>query len=78
MAVGAYIFINTRAGGASTALVGMKKLAEVKQCHLVTGIYDVIAYLEAADVTTIGTLILTKIHTMEGVDRTVTCVTVQG
>lgn len=77
MAVGAYVFVNARAGGATKALEGIRKISEVKQAHLVTGLHDIIAYLETPDVNMMGNVILTKIHKIDGIDKTVTCVTVQ-
>ena len=39
-------------------------------------LYDVIAVVEAADLTAVGALLASRIHTLNGVVRTVTCLSV--
>lgn len=77
MAVGAYIFVNAQAGGSSRVLKSIREISEVKQAHLVTGVHDIIAYFEAPDVNHMGNVILSKLHKIDGIDKTVTCVTIQ-
>lgn len=77
MAVGAYIFVNVQSGGTTKALKNIREIPEVKQAHLVTGQYDIIAYLETPNVNHMGNVVLTKIHKIDGIDKTVTCVTMQ-
>lgn len=77
MAAAAYLFINVKTGLASKALQGIRKINEVKQAHMVTGLHDIIAYIEASDVNALGQTVITKIHQVDGIDRTITCVAVQ-
>ncbi len=42
----------------------------------VTGPYDVIAIVEAANLNDVGDIITSRIHTIEGLSRTVTCLVV--
>jgi DNA-binding Lrp family transcriptional regulator len=78
MSVEAYIFVNVKSGNAMNAVGEVRNLKGVKQAHLVTGLHDIIAYVEADDVNSLGKMVVTQIQKVPGVDRTVTCLTVQG
>ncbi|MBI4834258.1 MAG: Lrp/AsnC ligand binding domain-containing protein [Planctomycetes bacterium] len=78
MGVGAYVFINVKSGNGMNAVEDIRKVKGVKQAHLVTGLHDVIAYLEANDVNELGKTIVTQLQKVPGVDRTVTCLTVKS
>ncbi|MFH1232092.1 MAG: Lrp/AsnC ligand binding domain-containing protein [Planctomycetota bacterium] len=78
MAVSAYVFINVRSGNAINAVEDIRKVQGVKQAHLVTGLHDIIVYVESDDVNTLGKMVVTQIQKVPGVDRTITCLTVQG
>ena len=78
MAIGAYIFINMKTGAGTKIVEDIRKIAEVKQANIVTGLYDIIAYVEASDMKTLGDTVLSKIQKVGGIDRTVTSVCVQG
>ncbi len=54
-----------------------KNITGVKTVHLVTGPYDVIAYVEAPDLKTLGEMIVKKIQSSGCVARTLTCITVE-
>lgn len=77
MTVSAYVFINIRAANALNAAEDIRKVKGVKQAHLVTGLHDVIAYVESSDVNELGKMVVNQIQKVPGVDRTVTCLTVQ-
>ncbi len=78
MAIGAYLFINMKTGSGTKTVEDIRKIPEVKQANIVTGMYDIIAYVEANDIKTLGDTVLTKIQKVSGIDRTVTSVCVQG
>lgn len=48
----------------------------VKQVHPVTGPYDGIVFIEAADMKELGKVILADIHGLDGVIDTTTCLVV--
>ena len=48
----------------------------IKSVNTVTGPYDIIAMIEADNLNDIGDLITGKIHEIDGISRTVTCLTV--
>ena len=56
----------------------LRSVKGVQSADLVTGPYDVIAVLEAPDMRVIGSLVEQHIHTISGVNRTVTCVATGG
>jgi DNA-binding Lrp family transcriptional regulator len=48
----------------------------MKSVDTVTGPYDIIAVVEAETLNEIGDIITSKIHGIEGISRTVTCLAV--
>jgi DNA-binding Lrp family transcriptional regulator len=76
MALSAYIFIESTPGKASQVAEAVAKLPGVKMAHAVTGSYDVIAFVEAKDVTAMGELISGRVHRLPGVLKTTTNVVV--
>lgn len=76
MATKAYVLIDTAVGkGIEVAetLQGMPGMVAVDR---VTGPHDVIAVFEARDLNEVGDLVTAKIHTIGGILRTVTCLSV--
>lgn len=74
---GAYILIEAIPGKAIELLNVIKGIPGVKTVHLVTGPYDLITYVEAADLKTMGEVIVKKIQATGAVARTLTCITVE-
>lgn len=73
----AYILIEALPGKAIELTNIVKGLKGVKTVHLVTGPYDVIAFVEAADLKSLGEIIVKKIQATGNVARTLTCITVE-
>ena len=74
----AYILIESVSGKSLELVESIKPLKGVKQVHLVTGPYDVIAFAEAADLKSLGDIIVKKIQSSGFVSRTLTCITVEN
>ena len=72
----AYVLIEVSPKKARSACAGIAKIAGVKSAQLVTGPYDIIALVEGEDPTAIGRLVMGKVHRVEGIGRTITCVVV--
>ena len=72
----AYVLIESLPGKSLELTSIIKKLEGFTNVHLVTGPYDVITYVEAADLKSIGELIVKKIKGTGMVSRTVTCIVV--
>ncbi len=76
--VAAYEFINCDAGKAELVVRVLRKIKGLKQAHVVTGLHDIIAYVEAPTMKDLTKLIISKIQGTKGVGRTVTCIVVNG
>lgn len=76
MTTTAYVLIEGASDQTANIVKALQKVNGVKSAHAVTGPYDVIACVEAPDVGTVGAIVLSKIRTLKGVTRTVTCVAV--
>ncbi|MBU0672327.1 MAG: Lrp/AsnC ligand binding domain-containing protein [Candidatus Margulisbacteria bacterium] len=73
----AYILIESLPGKAIELTNVIKGISGVKTVHLVTGPYDVIAFVEAPDLKILGEMIVKKIQASGCVARTLTCITVE-
>ena len=69
----AYILISTDAGKPWKVAESALQIDGVKTAHAVTGPFDVVAYVECANMDELGTL-LEKIHSINGVLKTQTAI----
>ena len=76
MAARVYVLIETAVGRTKEVLTAVRQLEGVKSAELVTGPYDIIAIAETESLDDVGDLITSKIHTVTGISRTVTCLAV--
>ncbi|UCG54409.1 MAG: Lrp/AsnC ligand binding domain-containing protein [Dehalococcoidia bacterium] len=76
MSAKAFVLIETAVGKTQEVVSILNKMGGLKSVDTVTGPYDIIAVLEAEDLNKIGDLITGKIHAVEGISRTVTCLAV--
>jgi DNA-binding Lrp family transcriptional regulator len=74
--VGAYILINCETGKTGTAAKKIRSLRGVKNVGIVTGLHDIIAFVESKDLTKLATTVVNRIQKVGGVSRTVTMVAV--
>ena len=77
MAIQAFIFLECTVGKAKEVAKKVAKLNGVRLAHAVTRAYDVIALIEAPDVSALGTAVVSKIQAVPGVLRTSTNVVVE-
>ena len=73
MQVAAYVLIQAKGEDPWQIAKNVSKLNGVKMAHSVTGIYDVIAYIEVDDLKAIAQLVR-KVHAIKGVERTHTAI----
>ncbi len=78
MATKAYILIETAVGKSKDVSKELKALPGVETVDAVTGPYDIISVVSADDLNAVGDLVTGQIHTINGIIRTVTCLTVGG
>lgn len=76
MSAKAYVLIETKPEKTKEVVRSLSKLKGLKEVHLVTGPYDVIAVVEGADLTAVGNLVTNHIHPVGGITRTVTCLAI--
>jgi DNA-binding Lrp family transcriptional regulator len=74
--VQAYILIQTEVGKAATVAEAIAGITGVTLAEDVTGPYDVIARVEAANVDDLGRLVIAKLQDVPGITRTLTCTVV--
>jgi DNA-binding Lrp family transcriptional regulator len=76
MVVKAYVLVQSQLGRARSVAKAMTKVRGVKMVHAVTGVYDVIVYLELPDMASLSELVIRKIQPVKGVERTHTAIVV--
>ena len=76
MATKAFVLIETGTGKCAQVVTELRRSTVVKSADAVTGPYDIIVIAEKDALSDISELIDDKIHHIEGVTRTVTCVTI--
>jgi DNA-binding Lrp family transcriptional regulator len=74
MAVKAFILIDTSPGKARDVARKVREVPGVSTAHAVTGPHDIIAIAEAADVSSLGELVVQKMQSVVGVNRTLTAI----
>lgn len=77
MVAKAFVLIEVAVGKTKDVVATLQKVEGVKSVEAVTGPYDIIAVVEMPDVNAIGDLVTRNIHSVGGIARTVTCLTVQ-
>lgn len=74
MAVKAFILIDTSPGKAREVAAKLRLVEGVSVAHAVTGPHDIIAIAEAHDVTALGELVVHRIQSVTGVNRSLTSI----
>ncbi len=69
----AYVLIETGVGKTREVSENLRVLKGVQSADVVTGPYDIIAVLEGADLGSIGDMVTGEVHTIRGITRSVTC-----
>ena len=69
----AFILIETAAGKNKEVITKLLGITGIVSADSVTGPYDLIGVIEAATLNDIGEILTEKIHGIEGITRTVTC-----
>ncbi|MFZ0658193.1 MAG: Lrp/AsnC ligand binding domain-containing protein [Candidatus Binataceae bacterium] len=74
MSVKAFILIDTSPGKAREVAGKLRQVEGVSVAHAVTGPHDIIAIAEAHDVTALGELVVHRIQSVTGVNRSLTSI----
>ena len=73
MPIKAYILIETRVGKTREVAKTLRGLKGVRSADVVTGPHDIIAVLEGADFDSTGNMLTGEVHSVNGITRSVTC-----
>jgi DNA-binding Lrp family transcriptional regulator len=73
MAVQAYILVQTEVGKAADVASAIGAIDGVTLAEDVTGPYDVIVRAEGPSMDELGSLVVSRIQSVEGITRTMTC-----
>ena len=71
--VEAFVLIQTEIGKAAAVAAALSDIEGVVRSNAVTGPYDVIVDAQAEDIDALGKLVASKVPSVDGIVRTVTC-----
>ena len=71
--IDAFVLIQAEIGLMAEVAASVSAINGVSNAVVVTGPYDVVARVSAADLDSVGKLIVSEIQTVDGVVRTLTC-----
>jgi DNA-binding Lrp family transcriptional regulator len=71
--VEAIVLIQAKVGDSSAVATAVEQLDGITSADVVTGPYDVIARAEAESMDELGRMIVSRIQSVRGVTRTLTC-----
>ena len=72
--IGAYVLIKIAPGKSRAISEQISRVEGVRTAHAVTGMFDIIAFVEAPDINRLTGIVRTKIQTIDGVMRTHTAI----
>jgi DNA-binding Lrp family transcriptional regulator len=72
-----YVLINVELGSEERLLAELRQIPNVKECHRMYGVYDMIAKVEADSMDQIKEIITWKIRRQEGVRSTTTTIVME-
>jgi DNA-binding Lrp family transcriptional regulator len=74
----AYVLIKIRAGDIKEVVRQLRETPHVLEANMTFGPYDAVAVVEAEDVGRLGSLIVSSVQSMPGVEQTLTCLAVEA
>ena len=72
-----YILMKSELGEQSEVYTKILKIKGVKSANTVMGPYDLIIFIESADLDALGRIVISKIQNLKGVKDTTTCVVIE-
>lgn len=72
----AYILINVEIGSEEEVLRNLRPISEVKEAHLVYGVYDIIAHIETETMQELKDTVSWKIRRLDKIRTTLTMIVV--
>ena len=74
MALKAYVLINLGSKNITEILAALRAAEGVESAKAVTGPYDIVVTVEAKDIDAMGDLVTKNILSIDGIERTLTCI----
>ncbi len=74
MGTRAFILIETEVGRSQAVVDTLRSMNGILSADVVTGLFDVIALIETADMTAMADIVTGQVQGIRGVVRTITCV----
>jgi len=74
----AFVLINAEIGGEQEVIKALKTIKNVKEAHLVYGVYDIVAKVEADTMDKLKEIITWNIRRLDKVRSTLTMITMEG
>lgn len=72
----AYVLIEAEAGQVDSVIATLRGISGVSAADAVTGPYDIIVVIETEDQREIGRLVMSALHSIPGIKRTITCLAI--
>ena len=72
-----YVLFNLEPGSEEKVLNEVRKTSNVKWCHRVYGVYDMIAEVEADSMDALKQIVTWKLRRLEGVRSTLTAIAIE-
>ena len=72
-----YVLMNVNVGAEEKILEELRKVPNVKECHRVYGVYDMIAKVEADSMDSLKQIVTWKIRRLDGVRSTLTLIVME-
>lgn len=72
-----YVLINVELGSEEKVLGEVRTLPEVKECHRIYGVYDMIAKIEADSLDKVKQVVTLKLRQLPGVRSTLTLIAIE-
>jgi len=72
-----YVLMNVQTGSEEKVLSEVRKVPNVKECHRVYGVYDLIAKVEADSMDGLKEIVTWKIRRLDGVSSTLTAIVME-
>ena len=78
MTVKVYLLVETLVGKTLDVANTLRSMDSIESADVVTGPCDIIAVISGADMNEVSNLITGKVHAVQGVVRTITCIVVNN
>ena len=72
-----YVLLNIEPGSEEKVLNEVRKVSQVKECHRVYGVYDMIAKVESGTMDSLKEVVTWKLRRLEGVRSTLTALVIE-